>query len=673
MTHGMGIGLFANANGTSIDSGIDRVATSGYTNVGVGAAFYTYQPTFDLVTYPRAGFTAADGRIFALDRIDQEVTPFMFGAVSGGADDLVPLRAFFDFCENHSVHRATLTGSFTISATLQIGKAANESPSTSIYHGNGFSLAPTETAAPMDRLIYMHYMKDCRFHGRWLLRGSPASETGLEYPDRLVTGVGIFLVDCRGVHFEALTCQRFWYAAVQADPATNNSMVTIDKLIAYYIGSGGVGDVGANPTVQSLVATYSNPVNSGLASDIGQRTTITVPTNKLPPADIVAVAGATSVNTLPILVRIAGDSRPYRVTSINWSTGAVNLYPWLDANVATTGTLEWIWGGAVGLHGNDCNCWQIEQLELKYVGIGLVVASTQGPTVNSFVIQNDSGIGLLVGETADSNNSGNGTFITGFYMEDVQEHFVSIADFADSRNSGFIASEYTLDLSRMFAIAAPRDANNALTSRAIKQWVFQSSGEFLNYKDGPDLSELQPGGNQDVLFVRSNGRTITLQADSRKAVLFNYTRLTVVVMGSGPNGTPTGTVTFDLGVATHSLNGVVDGSVSFSGFDGPAVFAVYYNAAGAYEVAVISGKAGLSASKTWDPPSLAPGAAASTTLTLTGAALGDGINVSFNKALQGLQLTGSVSAADTVEAVLSNSTAATINLASGTLKAAIVR
>ena len=66
---------------------------------------------------------------------------------------------------------------------------------------------------------------------------------------------------------------------------------------------------------------------------------------------------------------------------------------------------------------------------MKYVGIGLVAACGQGPTVNSFIIQNDSGIGLLVGEQTDTNNCGNGTDIRGFYMEDVEEHYVNLTDF----------------------------------------------------------------------------------------------------------------------------------------------------------------------------------------------------------------------------------------------------
>lgn len=77
----------------------------------------------------------------------------------------------------------------------------------------------------------------------------------------------------------------------------------------------------------------------------------------------------------------------------------------------------------------------------------------------------------------------------------------------------------------------------------------------------------------------------------------------------------------------------------------------------------------LSATAAYDPPSVAAGAQTTTTVTVTGAALGDTVAVGFSLDLQGMQLTGYVSAADTVTAVLRNGTAGAIDLASGTLRA----
>lgn len=76
----------------------------------------------------------------------------------------------------------------------------------------------------------------------------------------------------------------------------------------------------------------------------------------------------------------------------------------------------------------------------------------------------------------------------------------------------------------------------------------------------------------------------------------------------------------------------------------------------------------LSASKTYDPPSVADkSASTATTLTVTGAAIGNRCAAGFSHDLQGLQLNAWVSAANTVSVNLLNLTGGTIDLASGTL------
>ena len=74
-------------------------------------------------------------------------------------------------------------------------------------------------------------------------------------------------------------------------------------------------------------------------------------------------------------------------------------------------------------------------------------------------------------------------------------------------------------------------------------------------------------------------------------------------------------------------------------------------------------------SKTWDPPSLASGAQQTTTVTVTGAALGDAAEASFDKDLAGTTLRAYVSAANTVTVVHRNDTGGAVDLASGTLRA----
>ena len=78
----------------------------------------------------------------------------------------------------------------------------------------------------------------------------------------------------------------------------------------------------------------------------------------------------------------------------------------------------------------------------------------------------------------------------------------------------------------------------------------------------------------------------------------------------------------------------------------------------------------LSGTATYNPPSLAAGASSTaTTVTVTGALLGQPAQASFSLDTQGVIFNAWVSAADTVSVILTNPTAAPIDLASGTLTA----
>lgn len=76
----------------------------------------------------------------------------------------------------------------------------------------------------------------------------------------------------------------------------------------------------------------------------------------------------------------------------------------------------------------------------------------------------------------------------------------------------------------------------------------------------------------------------------------------------------------------------------------------------------------LEASATFDPPNIAAAGTTTTTVTVTGAALGDIVEASFSLDSQGIMLSGYVSAADTVTTVFFNPTGGAIDLASGTLR-----
>ena len=75
---------------------------------------------------------------------------------------------------------------------------------------------------------------------------------------------------------------------------------------------------------------------------------------------------------------------------------------------------------------------------------------------------------------------------------------------------------------------------------------------------------------------------------------------------------------------------------------------------------------------TYDPPSLATATQQSTTVTLTGAKMGDAVSVSFSNPLNGTRMWAEVTATNTVTVYHRNDTGAAVDLASGTLTVKIV-
>lgn len=81
----------------------------------------------------------------------------------------------------------------------------------------------------------------------------------------------------------------------------------------------------------------------------------------------------------------------------------------------------------------------------------------------------------------------------------------------------------------------------------------------------------------------------------------------------------------------------------------------------------------LTGSLVWNPTSIAVNGAQSTTISVTGAAVGDFVIVAPGIDVQEMTFSGSVSATDTVEIVLSNNTVGAIDLGSSTWKVKVLK
>jgi hypothetical protein len=167
-----------------------------------------------------------------------------------------------------------------------------------------------------------------------------------------------------------------------------------------------------------------------------------------------------------------------------------------------------------------------------------------------------------------------------------------------------------------------------------------------------------PGGTT-IAAINTNGSTITLSAAATATasnVALEFSSATPVTTGL-TLGTP------------NDLQDVVGVDFKGTGWvtkqDGGMLRAKYL--ANNKDDGVINDAYNLAGTATYDPPSIPDGDAASTTVTVTGAALGDYADVSLSINNQGLIITGRITASNTVTVRYQNETGGAIDLASHTI------
>lgn len=263
---------------------------------------------------------------------------------------------------------------------------------------------------------------------------------------------------------------------------------------------------------------------------------------------------------------------------------------------------------------NDANAYGI-----KTTGSGLNITSNyiESSTVNR-AISLESGFGGVIHNNYIEGVTGNGIF--------TNANGVSITgNFLDSSLTGGI-------------------------SRAI--YLFNSTACFVSGNATLGITEhnvISSGGGGDHVIGTNDFDTTSAPENTINAIDWGKTRSRVVTANGITANRPTDAVTGEM----H--------------FDITLGKPVWWNGTAWMD------SLGYSGSATYDPPSLVDGATTTTTVTVTGAALGDFAIASFSLSLQGIIVTAYVSAADTVTVIFQNETGGTIDLASGTLRAKVTK
>jgi len=574
-----------------------------------------------------------------------------FGAVGDGvANDTAAVQAFFNYIAANDVGTAYCNGKFLISSGVYYGDGATQVATLRI---EGY--ADFIAANAIDTLVDFRSSANLIWDGAVKALGIG----GTSYASRtcrvgIRVGGSSLTVSSARAKFGTLRANFFYDTGLSVE--TYSTLTDFGNVRAGYCGSGKTGF--------SLTSNWSNPVNSGSSNSVGQRTVIDVTT--LPPTNL----------ETPIIVNISGQ--PYYVISVDTVNSKLTLFPWVDSTLAS-GSLIYMFGGGVHVKGSDAGICGFNQIDSTGCGFGLWTTALYGVIVDRIVSQN-CGAGFAYG--FDYNASNVGFTLNGYYAETNDFDLIKVTGsfIAGGTNihGGVIITDYENNYAKWASCAAPRDSGNELFEPGLSsnQVIVISAGmshEYLtpgnNWQETSSTYSLFPTNTPTHKIFQRDNWTINLQTPKDDLNrLFGYGFDTLTIIGAtNTNGNPTGTFTFNAPVG-YTVNG--GASAAFAGFTGPAVFQIYYQIS-TLDILIRCSTYAPSGSATYNPPSLNDGDGTTTTVTVTGAVLGDYAEASFSNSLQGIMMTAFVSAADTVSVRFQNETGGVLDLASGTLRARV--
>lgn len=563
----------------------------------------------------------------------KEVTPQMWGAVGDGvADDAPALQAFFT-CLQSSKVPALMRGDFRTSTALTFTGGAGASVA--------FDCTITAIAA-LDWVLKFVGHSGVYFPGRLTVYGAGTNA----YSGRTCKD-GIVFENCRGSRFEKPRAEKFLRNGIYVTAVGNNTLLNLGDARAYYCGSSITPDY-------AVSGAYSGKVNSGVASSSSQRSTITLP----------AVPANLAVN---MLAEIGGE--PYLVTAI--AGNDVSVYPWIK-NAAASGTVNFYIGAGLKIEGDDAASVNFDSVDSTYCAVAVHSASLYGFKGSRLVTQ-FNGAGLVVGNNGTSGYYGN--TLDSFYTEG------NTFDLIKTTNGSVgltINGMYVLSADKFYQLA-PRlatleyDGNyitlnsvliNTGGKRLARLQATNGLGGYLtNYTVTADNSIIPIKAGYDV--------NIALAVDVGEHRNFGYNHVGFIIYGRR-TGSRVDSITFTPSNVAHTVMGganyTISGVTSIM-----QVMAWFDYEANNWVISKSEMSTRLSGSAVYDPASLADGAGATTTVAVPGAVMGDFAVASFSNNLAGITLTAWVSAADTVSVRFQNESGGVLDLASGTLRALVIR
>lgn len=562
-------------------------------------------------------------------------------------DAQVQLQAFFDYISAVNVGTAYCSGEFSTSARISFGGSTGAK--TKFVDGN-LSLKALNA---IDVLFQCSAGQDLQWNGLITVQGT-GSTSYVSRTCRIGFKLGTETEVASRNKFQGIIARNFYETGISVP-----QLGSLSSLGYLRVSDCGSGYSGAG---YSLRSNFIFSSNTGSINSAGQRSVISVTT--LPPDNI------DSTNT-PLLVIIAGQT--YYVYSVDRAANTLTIFPWIDSS-QISGELIYDFGAGVSISGGDSSVLAADMIDAIRCSRAYVNTALYSANIDRVVSQ-FNGCAMLIGQNPSAAHVGGA--IGHLYCESNDRDFVRVTR---AQLSMSILSNTAFDLNKVKYACAVRDGSNNLAVYDNLSGInYQSNGNNVTWQrtkatENPSTTfNVTSESDADFIFY---GNTSTLVIAAPNLNLYNQFgrfKRRVVVYGSGAGGKPT-SITFNLANAVdYTIDSAGVTTKTITGFDGFAVFDIIYrDDSKRFFISQVSNK-DRSATATYDPPSLAAGARDSIqTMTLAGATLGDTVAMSFTQNLVGVSLVGYVSSANTISYYFQNGTAATVDLASGTVKAKIV-
>ncbi len=517
-------------------------------------------------------------KVWVRDLNGQSLTPFMFGAVGNGVtNDLAALQAMSNFYFNNGTVirdyyadwtiNAAISGQFIFGPTAYPNLIKNR-----VYHYGG-KLRIQQLTATFEtmRVQFLNYVYgDLSITVFGIGNSNFASRT---------CAVGVYFTNCSIASFTSVKAWYFWLAGGIAYGDTGNDTT----VISLNLGSVSAEQCGSGYNdASSLTANWSLPVNSGGAQSGGQRTQLTV--DALPDATIETYQ---AIGDQQLHVWLNGYL--YFVWSIDRVNNTISVFPWIDSTIGSTGTLLWVIGAGLWTLGNNSSTVTVTSLNTKRNGRGLGIAGLYGPRITAGNPSYNR-VGVMIGRLPTSAHLG--TSLDGLYTEGNGLDYCINGDIGGTFNFS-IGSTTEIDIHkvRQIGVQASRRADNSINVGTISDWngdknsTIVANGKTLWTHDHGLTAPAQSsrafndhGQPPRILTQYTNTQSVFLKVlgSGEYNRLFGYKGSTWRYVGTGANGAPTGTITFNPPAGGTINGGAVGVAAAFSTFTGVVDFEIIH-------------------------------------------------------------------------------------------------